>query len=238
MPPNHANPTGYWESTSLVRVNDDLLRRWGSNWWQPPAVVTCDMVDAVGEQVGMAAAAFLAAFPNQPWVWKDPRLTVLLPFWDRVLGRQPVLFPHRDPRAVAHSVNVRDGVPPLSGLAIWERHTRLALVALRGRQVAVVSYDRLCRDHRGWRSDLAAFCSDAGLPVHKLDSSAEDIVVPRDTSYAGMIQLSSAQESLYEIVRSLEGFHAEFPSVDLPVEDELIATRLAEIRIPTGLSEG
>ena len=232
MRPNNGNPTGYWESTSLARLNDDLLRRWGSNWWQPPGVVTSDMVDALDELVGPATAAFLAAFPNQPWVWKDPRLTVLLPFWERILGRQPVLFPHRDPREVAHSVSMRDGVPLVSSLAIWERHTRLALIALRGRQVAVVSYDRLRRDPRGWRSDVAVFCSDAGLPVHELASSAEDIVVPRDTGYADRIQLSAAQESLYEIVRSLEGFHSAFSRVDPPVEDEVVAMRLAEISIP------
>src|ERR1700693_2046654 len=30
------NPKGHWESATLVRFNDAILRSWGAAWWCPP----------------------------------------------------------------------------------------------------------------------------------------------------------------------------------------------------------
>jgi hypothetical protein len=228
FPPDRSNPDGYWESRSLMIFNERLLGRWGSTWAMPTPRVTPAMMAAAEPAVGFAAATFAAAFPLSPWVWKDPRLTVALPFWERVLGRQPVLFAYRDPREVARSTSARDPLSPAQSLAMWERNTRLALVAMSGSRVFAASYARLCADPTSWLAGVASFCTDAGLPVQVTSDPTSDLRPPRPTPTE--LSLSADQARLFDLVRSLDGAHAELPRVDLPPEAESVGRTLETIR--------
>lgn len=125
MSGNEWNPDGHWESTSLVNFNDRLLATAGQNWWTPcPAERNAsDNLASIVSCTNRAVQIFQHAFGERGgWLWKDPRLTVLLPFWDRVLGIQPLLIPYRDPLEVAASIARRDRLSLDVCLAIWERH--------------------------------------------------------------------------------------------------------------------
>jgi hypothetical protein len=223
------NPTGYWESRALSRLDDLLLGQWDANWWLAPPAVTPEMVHRLRGYSYLAASTFAATFPDAPWVWKDPRLVALLPFWDQVLGRQPALLVHRDPREVAQSISRRDGFSVGEALAIWERHTRLVLAALAGRRVAVSNYAEICDDPGPWRGRLASFCGRAGLGITLPRSPAGPYVVGRQRPMASEVTLSAGQALLYETLRSLEGIHKAFRAVDLPAESPSVAHALASL---------
>jgi hypothetical protein len=36
MPPDFANPKGYWEHDEIVSLNDEILGRLGGSWDNPP----------------------------------------------------------------------------------------------------------------------------------------------------------------------------------------------------------
>lgn len=229
------NPSGYWESHSLVRFNDALLARWGATWWTPPAVVDPAMLRVLDDQVEPARAAFGSAFPDETaWVWKDPRLTVLLPFWERALGAMPTVLPYRQPHQVAASIIARDGLTAEQALAIWERHTRLLLEAVAGRPVLVTSFDLLVADPERWRDAVAGFCDSTGLPVVPPALPAADLVRPSGPN-AGTAPLTVEQAALYSLVRSLDGSHAAFPRVEPPPESDGCAALLASVRLPAWL---
>jgi hypothetical protein len=222
------NPTGYWESRALSRLDDLLLTQWRCTWWLAPPSITPEMVYLLRGYSYLAASTFFGTFPAAPWVWKDPRLTVLLPFWDQILGRQPVLLVHRDPRGVAESISARDGFSSAEALAIWERHTRLVLAALRGKTVAVASHSRLRDDPEQWREDIARFCVWAGLTIATPTASAQAKVLHLASADSN-IALSRSQASLYDTVRALEGTHMAFPAVDLPPEDASVGRSIAAL---------
>lgn len=229
MGPDRHNPTGYWESRALSRLDDLLLGQWDANWWLAPPAVTPEMVHALRGYSYLAASTFAATFPDAPWVWKDPRLVALLPFWDQVLGRQPALLVHRDPREVAQSISRRDGFTVAEGLAIWERHTRLVLAALAGRRVNVSNYAQICDDPGQWRGALASFCARAGLDIRPPRAPAGPLVLDRRRPMATDVALSASQAGLYETVRSLEGTHKAFPAVDLAAEGASVEPALAAL---------
>jgi len=237
MPATAANPQGYWESLSLAKFNDRLLNRWSSSWWQPPLSVTETMVADLEDLRDEAERKFVASFGHEPgWVWKDPRLTVLLPFWERVLGRHAALLPYRQPQAVARSIAFRDDLAYEQGLAIWERHTRLVLTSLAGRRVAVTSYERLRDDPLRWQTDLLGFCRAAGLPVSEpSDAARDEVTEPRSPSNGA---LSTQQQALQDLLLGCEGFHAEFPSLDLPEETPGVDDVLRGIEVPLYVRHG
>lgn len=236
MPGNYANPTGYWESTSLAAFNDELLARWGSTWWTPPPVVISARIEELsGGELWRAQHLFRMAFGCDPgWIWKDPRLTVLLPFWERAIGINPILVPSRDPLAVAHSIAVRDGLQVEQSLAIWECHTRLLLRALHGRRALITNYDGLRSNPQSWRETLRLFCMEAGLAVTPPTEPAEPMLIQSKNARASCA-LNPWQQSLADFVRGLEGSHSEFPDVTLPDPSPDLDQILSGIKQPSWL---
>jgi hypothetical protein len=180
------------------------------------------MLRAVADESPDASVRFQEVFGDgDGWVWKDPRLTVLLPFWDAVLGVQPVLFVHRSPEAVAASIRKRDGLSTAQAMALWERHTRLALASLAGRRVLVEGYGALCASPDEWLRRLVAFCSGAGLDVHEPSPSVDVGVRPSSEDGAGA--RTAAQQALVARLEALDGPHHVLPETE--IEPETLETR-------------
>ncbi len=152
MPANQANETGYWESTPVAGLNDELLASAGSVWddWLAfdPGWYASPKADEFKARVRAALEAEFAT--SSFFVLKDPRICRLAPFWFDVLetaGIRPlVLLPLRNPLEVAASLEKRDGFPPELGHLLWLRHVLEAEAASRGRPRLHCSYDELMTD--------------------------------------------------------------------------------------------
>src|SRR5690606_24047851 len=84
---HESNPTGHWEVQRLTDFNDSLLAHLGGRWSGPPALDHAGLVDLAAGAWG-ERARFLAAecLRGERWVWKDPRVCLLAPFWQAVLA--------------------------------------------------------------------------------------------------------------------------------------------------------
>jgi len=230
LPPGLGNKEGFWESESLVAFDDELLAHWGSTWWTPPSTVTKSMLQQLGPLSKRAARDFHRAFGTaEGWVWKDPRLTVLLPFWDNVIGKQPVLVPFRDPGSVAMSIARRDGTTPRQGLALWERHTRLLLAHLEGRRVLLASYESLCTTPDAWIDELVRFCVGSGLKVGVASPAVPRLVKHDRGATTDSLAVASAT-ALFEILERLQGVHECFEPVQVPAESPWLEAEMEELR--------
>jgi hypothetical protein len=75
-------------------------------------------------------------FPGATQVgWKDPRMSLLLPFWRRVVDVRRTVVVLRDPREVAGSLAARDEMHPEVAADLWLRYT---VTALRDAQNPVI----------------------------------------------------------------------------------------------------
>jgi hypothetical protein len=146
-PADEGNPTGYWEYREVWALNEAVLGALGSTW------CTVDSLDL--ERLGPLARAHFERRARSvvatldrggSWVVKDPRLCILFPLWRTALERPLCVLIHRDPLAVALSLQERDNLPLLQGLALWELHNRRALAASQGLPRVLVSYRELVRD--------------------------------------------------------------------------------------------
>ncbi len=140
-----ANPTGHWENLNVWRVNENILRRLGGNWFDPP-----------GEELQIAARGWAAPqlltvlerivddAGDAPVALKDPRFGVMLPLWGEIIDDHlhPVLV-IRDPIEIALSLQQRDGTPTTFTLAAWQLHMTAVLRHLHQRLVTVASYPQL-----------------------------------------------------------------------------------------------
>src|SRR5690242_11315077 len=148
MPVQADNPAGFWEHLALMDVNDAVLARLGGAWDAPtlvdPSFATSDAFADLRER---ARAEFDATYDGDRWVFKDPRVSVLMPFWRAVLGDEHVmLVVLRNPLDIAASLARRQGLPAVYTLALWERYMRLVQRDAAGSTAFVLDYDALLDD--------------------------------------------------------------------------------------------
>lgn len=126
--PDRLNPVGYFEAQELVQRNSDLIRSSGfphDNSWVYTPMTAAQLESLRHVRLGDTDRQFIARFEQRrPWVWKDPRLCLLLRAWWPLLDPQgaAVLLIERDRDAIFESF-VRAGWRPpgrASRLAVYE----------------------------------------------------------------------------------------------------------------------
>jgi hypothetical protein len=233
------NPTGHWESVSLVGFNERLLSTFGGipaapadtgpGWEKLPGAVAL-------YQEGLRT--FKRAYPAAVWVWKDPRTCLTLPFWRRVLpGPMAAVFVHREPLQVARSMQRRDGFGKAHCVAQWERYSRSALRDAAGMPLVTVSFSELMADPPAVVTRLAGDLAGLGVPVRGDGRAAARFVAAgvavhrhlRD-SLAGDPDVTRGQRSLLAAIGSLPRATACFTPPDLGDESAWTTELLTVIR--------
>jgi hypothetical protein len=120
------NQQGYWEYIPLINFNDSLLNSVGSTWLVPPGTEAEELLRFRAAEAAYKHPAEQLVQEmhagGEPWFWKDPRLTVLLPFWKRIWGEAINVIAVRHPLEIAMSVRKRDHVPLSASLLIWQQY--------------------------------------------------------------------------------------------------------------------
>jgi GT2 family glycosyltransferase len=174
------NEAGHFESRSLLELSDKLLRHLGRSWDDPPERGEVERACAtlLGRFGARARDTFEAAYdaPDSPVVWKDPRTSLLLPFWRAALERDlAAVLITRDPLEAARSLDRRDAIGLVTSLALWERYVLLALDGLEGMPTFVTEFSDSLASPDRWRLEVAAWLSGLGVPV-----THGDAVLPFD----------------------------------------------------------
>ncbi len=141
LPPGPDNPAGYFENRAIQELDDELLAHLGGSWDQPPTLVEGWADDRSLAPFRQRAAATLAADfgpppptapsppddgDGHPIGFKDPRLSLLLPFWRTVVTVRTTVLVVRSPDEVAASLARRNGIEPPQASLLWLRYVLAA----------------------------------------------------------------------------------------------------------------
>jgi hypothetical protein len=162
MPPNLANPKGYFEPDEIAAIHERLLAAaatsWSSyqtipaDWFQSEEAVPFadEIVAAIGEDDDDAAL----------FVVKDPRMCRLMPLWHKVLDRAGVqgsfAIMLRNPLEVGGSLEKRDGLALSHSCLLWLRHVLDAKKNTRESPRIFVHYRDLLQDPYGVAEHVAS----------------------------------------------------------------------------------
>jgi hypothetical protein len=231
------NPTGHFEVGRLGGFNDEVLDALGGSWSAPPDAGADEVAALAATELGERAATLVAdVFPDSGWVWKDPRTTLLLPFWRAVLRPDPaVVVVLRHPLEVARSLAARNGMALDYGLALWERYLRRLVSDLEGLPCLIVDYGEAMSDPGRTLTSLAAFVATAEPSVETTPTAGPAVLVgDHRHQRAGADELaaepaaSDELRELHRLVRGLPGVHRPFPAVELGPETPGLQMAFAE----------
>jgi hypothetical protein len=205
------NTRGLWEYLELTRVADAILRMLDGSWDRPPPLEPgWQHSDALEPHRRRAAEVVNETFADSAlWGWKDPRSSLLLPFWEDVVGPVDLVVAVRSPLDVAGSLAVRNGIERDRALALWERYARGMIAGLASHPASVIAYEDVWRGPDAF-APLAEFLGKPGGHQRaEFRAAAADWLDPTmwhhraghkpDTADAG---LSHEQRALYRTLLS------------------------------------
>jgi hypothetical protein len=149
MPPSPANPEGYWENMHFVKLNDRIIAQFGGWWDDPPSFpARWEFASEVDSLFGEAEELVGRFSGNDNWGWKDPRNSLTVPFWRRLIPDLKVVVCVRNPLEVARSLSARGDSAGASQLTLWLDYNRQLLSAMPPTHRIVTHYESYFEDAR------------------------------------------------------------------------------------------
>ena len=142
---NNGEP--HFEHVQFVALNDQILMRLGGSWNNPPEFPKgWEQMPQVAALTGQAKKLIKRLHVQNYWGWKDPRNSLTLQFWRRVVPDLRPVICLRNPLEVAQSLRKRGdllGIPPF---LLWLTYYREALSAIPPQQRVVTHYESYFQD--------------------------------------------------------------------------------------------
>jgi glycosyltransferase involved in cell wall biosynthesis len=199
--------------TALTAFNDRLLGVAGSSPDGPPDLTPTELARLLApfkdEARRLASDLLPQGADTAPWVWADPRLSMLAPFWSEALGVTPaVVLIHRGPYEV-----VGEDIPEVGTAEQverwWDRTNRFSLVLCSQYPSLVVSYHDLIERPKVVLSEIVEFLGSLGVVIEQDTVPAVDIVerAPRRAVAAtiDLLDIGQQHRTLDRLLHQLDG---------------------------------
>ena len=235
---NEHNPQGYWEYKPiwdlLVELGDFAQ---GVNWWDPAFQTRVkDKLSVPDARAKAQALVAGMASQGKPWMWKDPALSLYLPFWTEIWPDPTYVITVRNPYDTAHSLQRFIMPPKLEGkttfvagnLLRWQYMLRLILEHTEAVASKIfIAYEELLQAPRQQAQRLKTFLDRrygaGGDDPAQLESMAQ-VVTPglwRNRSQQSFAQVDVAtkeQKALYHfLVNKVSDARARFDPEAYPM---------------------
>lgn len=212
------NPRGYWEPRAAIMLNETILRRHDSNWYDPTLRLQEECAFRVEEKASCIAeiAAYLGTLPAAPLVViKEPRITALTSLWfeaARQVGFDvaAVIAVRHPQEVVASAAKYVDTSPELSS-ALWLKYNLLAERHTRGIPRVFVEYGNLLDD---WYREVKRVAATLEIDLDTADESAiEEFLTPelRRQRYGGPVADHFGADWISAVYEALRGAAQDDP---------------------------
>ena len=184
---NSGNPLGYWEPRAALDLNEAILRRHGSSWYDPSLRLQEHGALDANEKAACVAevGAYLSTLPAVPLVViKEPRITALPGVWfeaARLAGFDiATVIAVRHPQEVVGSLAALGQASPELASALWLKYNLLAERHTRGLPRVFVDYANLLDD---WRREIKRMSLALAVDMNARDEVAIEAYLTQDSRH-------------------------------------------------------
>jgi tetratricopeptide (TPR) repeat protein len=162
LPAGEGNPHGFWQNQQLDQITEDVLLQLSGGWdiLLPQFEEDWHKSKAIALAYDRAHQAISQLAGTQPWGWKDPRASIVIPFWHTVLDDLKTVICLRHPQEVALSLSKRVGSTQSFNYHLWLEYYRRILNDTTADTRIITHYDAFIFDAA---AESRRLCSWAGL---------------------------------------------------------------------------
>ena len=159
MNPAPENPEGFFERIDVMQLNDSVLKKLGGSWQAPPNLgpeslfsIDQNLLSHYRSSIDLFSGSF------NSWFVKDPRISLILPIWDRLaLTNLSLIFSVRNPQSVAQSLHLRNGLSHRRAIALWWAYNQQLLSNVDSRDTLFIDYDSAKKSKKVTTEKIASF---------------------------------------------------------------------------------
>nr|BBX77305.1 hypothetical protein MFLOJ_10920 [Mycobacterium florentinum] len=189
------NPRGYWEPRKAIAINETILYRHATAWFDPSLrSMDDDALDAREKAACIGQIEdYLTKLPQAPLlVIKEPRITTLSPLWFEAARRAgfevAAVIAVRHPMEVVASVAATWQVSRQLSAALWLKYSLLAERYTRGLPRVFVDYADFVDN---WRREVKRIATTLDIDLNTQQEDAiEEFLTPdlRRQRHSGCVQ--------------------------------------------------
>jgi len=136
FPEDEGNAKGYWENAEIVALNEKILKRFLMKWHTLDNLLInrFELLLPLYESHFLDEAKRIITenlSSSDLLMIKDPRMSILLPFWRKVFAELPVSVKYvlalRNPLETAKSVQKRNRISVEQGIKLWSYYNMMIL---------------------------------------------------------------------------------------------------------------
>ena len=207
------NAKGHWEEQEFIDLNDKILNLLDRKWSSISPIKSTEWSKIEMESLTNEARDLMLNRLNlyANYGFKDPRTTLLLPFWHNIcqlLGVTPkFIFSIRSPFDVAASLKDRNEFPTSRSLYIWLNYNLSALKFLStpDRSYVVVDYKAMI-ENPGAELERVSRMINIPPRAQELDAYIRNFVDPKLNHHSKHIHRSACNDALLNCVLDVHEF--------------------------------
>ncbi len=171
-PPQNDNSDGHFENIRFISTDDRILRFYEQEWFTlSPADIDLNNLYIISQKEKVKKILLELLSHSDVVGIKEPRISVLLPFWEAVLKELNIevhyIWIYRNPMEVAESLKKRNGYTKEHGLTLWFYYNLSILQFLNGKSYMKINYNDLFSKDKAL--DELASLLDIQNPFEKLE---------------------------------------------------------------------
>jgi GT2 family glycosyltransferase len=170
------NDKGFWEDQDIYQLNERLLSRLNTSWHALRPISAEELLSPELQPEREQALAILQerTATDAIFAFKDPRTSILLPFWQDVFRRLEIADAYvvaiRNPLSVAASLHQRNQIEQEKALCLWVKYTLAGARYTRDKPTVVIDYDLMLENPVHHLQRIAA-----ALSLPPIDASSAEV---------------------------------------------------------------
>jgi hypothetical protein len=128
------NPRGHFENKWFVKMNDKILALAGGTWEIPPKKEKINELKQ-NKKLMKEIKKLVTSQESSLWGWKDPRTVLTLNLYLPYLKNPHFIVCYRDKRAIAKSLNKRNGFSIDKGINLCNTYNKRLTILLKNKKI-------------------------------------------------------------------------------------------------------
>lgn len=206
MPPNEFNTKGYFENSRIINLNSKILKHFGCDW-KTASLIDRVVVDGIPNDFFIEAKSIvLEEYSSNNILIKDPRLCILLPFWEKVFTELQykinIIYIFRNPFDVYRSLFKRDNIEKSHADHLWLIYNFFAEYYSRNHERIFVSLDSLIYQPEKTLDHLLQFISLNGQAKDFEKKELSAFIDPDMISFHNPAHENSLQQDFFNLIKN------------------------------------